>query len=164
MHSRNPEIIKYAEMIGRTPSALAMKLTNIASLDPAITETGRKGLDGASFADKAMWQEMQSNWESFAIEAQQAAAVFGVVSESDDDIDVMTLPERRLPREERGGAGVGGKERWALSVPDGCEREWCRFGYDGTDRESYWERLSFDVCRKNMCGILPSDAGINGCE
>ena len=66
LHSRNPEIIKYAELIGRTPSALAMKLTNIASLDPAITSTGRKGLKGASAADKAMWEDMQNDWEDFA--------------------------------------------------------------------------------------------------
>ena len=44
LHSRNPEIIKFAEHIGRTPSALAMKLTNIASLGPATTSTERKGL------------------------------------------------------------------------------------------------------------------------
>jgi putative restriction endonuclease len=56
MHYRNPEIIKYAGVIGRTPSALAMKLSNIASLDPAITTTGRKGLIGASATDKAMWE------------------------------------------------------------------------------------------------------------
>jgi putative restriction endonuclease len=77
MHSRNPEIVKYAELIGRTPSALAMKLTNIASLDPAITSSGRKGLEGASAADKAMWQEMQADWKHFAIEAQQAASNLG---------------------------------------------------------------------------------------
>lgn len=81
MHSRNPEIIKYAELIGRTPSALAMKLTNIASLDPAITSTGRKGLEGASAADKAMWQEMQSDWDNFVIGAEQASTGFGVTTE-----------------------------------------------------------------------------------
>jgi len=54
MHSRNPEIIRLATLIGRTPSALAMKLTNIARLDPAITSIGRKGLNGASAADKLM--------------------------------------------------------------------------------------------------------------
>ena len=43
LHYRNPEIIRFAEAIGRTPSALAMKLTNIASLDPEITSTGRRG-------------------------------------------------------------------------------------------------------------------------
>jgi predicted restriction endonuclease len=87
MHSRNPEIIKYAELIGRTPSALAMKLTNIASLDPAITSTGRKGLKGASAADEAMWQEMQTNWEHFAIEAQSATSVLGAT------VDVTSMPD-----------------------------------------------------------------------
>ena len=72
LHSRNPEIIKYASFIGRTPSALAMKLTNIASLDPAITSSGRKGLKGASLADKAMWEEMQDDWESFVFKSNEA--------------------------------------------------------------------------------------------
>ena len=70
LHARNPEIIKIAELIDRTPSALAMKLTNIASLDPVITSTGRKGLWRASKADREMWQEMQKNWENFALESE----------------------------------------------------------------------------------------------
>ena len=77
MHSRNPEIIKYAELISRTPSALAMKLTNIASLDPAITSSGRRGLRNISLTDKAMWDEMQADWEGFAVEARQAATSLG---------------------------------------------------------------------------------------
>ena len=74
LHSKNPEIIKFAASIGRTPSALAMKLTNIASLDPAITSTGRKGLSGASASDKKMWEEMQGDWEAFAMESGSALA------------------------------------------------------------------------------------------
>ncbi|MCI5179814.1 MAG: HNH endonuclease [Candidatus Electrothrix sp. AW3_4] len=73
LHSQHPEIIKYSKLIGRTPSALAMKLTNIASLDPVITFSGRKGLRGASIADKKMWEEMQSNWEDFAKESEKIA-------------------------------------------------------------------------------------------
>ncbi len=69
LHSRNPEIIKYAALIGRTPSALAMKLSNIASLDPAIISTGRKGLSGASTTDKKMWAEMQDDWGNFVLES-----------------------------------------------------------------------------------------------
>ena len=61
-----------ANAIGRTPSALAMKLTNIASLDPSITTTGRKGLRSASAADRAMWDEMNSDWNRFAIEVDKA--------------------------------------------------------------------------------------------
>ena len=72
LHNRNPVIITLAESIGRSPAALAMKLTNIASLDPAITSTGRRGLTGASAADRAMWDEMHNNWEAFAIASERA--------------------------------------------------------------------------------------------
>ena len=71
IHSRNPIIIKAARLLGRTPSALAMKLTNIASIDPEITSTGRKGLSGASNADKEMWAEMHNDWESFMLESSK---------------------------------------------------------------------------------------------
>ena len=74
LHSRNPDIIKHAGLISRTPSALAMKLTNIASLDPAITSTGRKGLKGASETDRNMWEDMRGNWEGFVLESEKALA------------------------------------------------------------------------------------------
>ena len=74
LHSRNPEIITMAESIGRSPAALAMKLTNIASLDPVITASGRRGLTGASAADRNMWDEMHNNWEAFAVESKRAIA------------------------------------------------------------------------------------------
>lgn len=69
--SRNPDIVRYSKAIGRTPAALSMKLGNIASLDPAITSTGRVGLRGASANDLLMWEEMQGDWERFAIESEQ---------------------------------------------------------------------------------------------
>jgi hypothetical protein len=86
LHSRTPEIVKFAVLIGRTPSALAMKLTNIASLDPVITSTGRTGLKGAAAADRAMWAEMESDWEGFALELQQATIDLDTwVEESQDE-------------------------------------------------------------------------------
>jgi hypothetical protein len=74
MDSRNPEIIRYAKLINRTPSALAMKLTNFASLDPQIISTGRKGLSGASKADRDIWAEMNSDWPKLAKEMSAANA------------------------------------------------------------------------------------------
>lgn len=75
-HHRNPEIIRWAVRIGRTPSALAMKLGNIASLDPAITGSGRKGLVGASSSDRAMWREMHGDWTTFASAVEDAMEAF----------------------------------------------------------------------------------------
>lgn len=85
MHRLNPDIIRMSSAIGRTPSALAMKLTNIASIDPVITGTGRKGLAGASAADRAMWEEMQANWENFAVEVQ---ATVSQLSEASVELNV----------------------------------------------------------------------------
>ena len=84
LHKQNPEIIKIAGLIARTPSALAMKLTNIASLDPEITSTGRRGLTGASAADRAMWEEMKSGWENFALDSTDAMHSILQGSEADD--------------------------------------------------------------------------------
>jgi hypothetical protein len=60
-HARNPAIIDLSKKLKRTPSSLAMKLCNFASLDPALRLRGIKGLEGASAADKNIWTEFQEN-------------------------------------------------------------------------------------------------------
>lgn len=72
LHSRNSEIIELAQLIGRTPSAVAMKLVNFASLDPTITSTGRRGLGNASQADRSVWDAFHANWDGLV---EQAASL-----------------------------------------------------------------------------------------
>jgi len=62
MHKGNPTIIAVAEKMGRSPSSLAMKLVNFASLDPVHLARGIKGLRHASRADRAIWEEFDSDW------------------------------------------------------------------------------------------------------
>ena len=70
LHGRNPEIVALAKVIGRTADAVAMKMLNIASIDPAITNTGRSGLGNASALDRAVWDEFHSDWERLAVECE----------------------------------------------------------------------------------------------
>lgn len=77
MHSRNPEIIRCARLIGRTPSAVAMKLTNFASLDPEFRSSGRKGLIRASRADRDIWEEMTSDWSRLAAQISKVQSTLG---------------------------------------------------------------------------------------
>ncbi|MBI5918860.1 MAG: HNH endonuclease [Nitrosomonadales bacterium] len=70
IHGRNPEIIALAKVIGRTSDAVAMKMLNIASIDPAITSTGRVGLRRDSALDREVWAEFHSDWERLAVECQ----------------------------------------------------------------------------------------------
>ncbi|MDP1653010.1 MAG: HNH endonuclease [Rhodocyclaceae bacterium] len=107
MHSRNPEIIRLANLIGRTPSAVAMKLVNFASLDPAITSTGRKGLDGASNLDRAVWNEFHADWENLALECETLRRNLDSTSPFEDESDEVLIPEdfsgetRRVVTEQR---------------------------------------------------------------
>ncbi len=70
MHSGNPEIQELAAALGRTNGSIAMKLVNFASLDPKITESGRKGLDGASKLDRATYAEFGRDWSALVRRAE----------------------------------------------------------------------------------------------
>ena len=61
-----PVIQDVAKRMKRTPGSLAMKLSNLASLDPAIRARGRKGLPGASNLDREVWTEFQGNRNALA--------------------------------------------------------------------------------------------------
>ena len=69
-HKTHPPIVALAEKIERTPSAVAMKLGNFTSLDPAEKERGIAGLSGASNADRAIWKEFQSNRNELAADSE----------------------------------------------------------------------------------------------
>lgn len=111
MHSKNPEIVELAKLIGRTSSAVAMKLVNFASLDPAITSTGRSGLGNASALDREVWGEFHADWEGLALECQQLRTLLGQTEAppSDDVVgeENLLLPEdftgetRRVVTEQR---------------------------------------------------------------
>lgn len=83
----NPEIIALAKLIGRTPSAVALKLTNLASLDPAITASGRKGMSNVSKLDRAIWNEFHADWEGLVLECSQIKA------DLEQATDVITADE-----------------------------------------------------------------------
>lgn len=107
LHSRNPEIIKLAKMIGRTPGAVAMKLVNFASLDPAITSTGRTGLGNTGLLDKEIWAEFHADWEGLAVECEMLRRNLDATTPPEDEADELLVPEdytgetRRVVTEQR---------------------------------------------------------------
>lgn len=74
MHKATSEIIKFAELIGRTPSSIALKLGNFASFDPSLKERGIKGASNASKLDKQVWDEFYNNWDAALIESEKLLA------------------------------------------------------------------------------------------
>ena len=69
---RNNAVVKeVAAKMGRSPSSLAMKLSNLASFDPVHRARGVKGLAGASKLDQVMWNEFQANTLVLGEESEQ---------------------------------------------------------------------------------------------
>lgn len=72
----NPTIIKYANIIGRSPSALNMKVGNFGRLDPELKKQGIVGLGNGSKLDEVVWNEFNGNWEKLAYESELLIAEF----------------------------------------------------------------------------------------
>ena len=72
LHHNNPDIVALAVHLHRSPSAVAMKLVNFASIDPSHRARGIKGLRNVSKLDNEVWKEFYSNWEQLAYESQRA--------------------------------------------------------------------------------------------
>lgn len=58
----NPAIIELARVLDRTPGSIALKLANLASLDPTIIASGRRGMANASQLDRKVFEESSNNW------------------------------------------------------------------------------------------------------
>ncbi len=65
---QHPEIIRIARLLGRTPSAVGMKIGNFGSFDETLQRRGISGLTNASKLDKAVWDEFNGRWDMLAQE------------------------------------------------------------------------------------------------
>ncbi len=98
LHYRNPKIKQLADWIGRTPSSVALKLVNLASLDPQIVASGRSGMGNASALDRQIWSELQANWDVVALEAaaeyERLAVAQGVTADADllEEVEAIEPP------------------------------------------------------------------------
>ncbi len=102
----NPVIKDVARKLGRTPGSLAMKLSNLASLDPALHARGRKGLSGASNLDREIWDEFREHPEQLASISEEALRHLFSAAES-DDVELIK------------GVGVKHERRSVQSPPNG---------------------------------------------
>lgn len=70
----NPIIVKFAKVLNRTPSALSMKMGNLASLDPQLQARGVSGLVNRSRLDDEVWSEFNEDWNKLAFESERILA------------------------------------------------------------------------------------------
>lgn len=86
-------IIEYAKIIGRSPSALNMKVGNLGRLDPKLKEKGIVGLSHGSKIERIVWEEFYANPEQFAYESECLIAKYANKSiEKSSKININDLP------------------------------------------------------------------------
>jgi putative restriction endonuclease len=95
-----PEVIELANIIGRTPSAVAFKLVNFARLDPELQKRGVKGMSHGSTAELPIWDEFHNNWTELAYESELILAKYKQQTiEQVAEIDTTDLPKEGKERE-----------------------------------------------------------------
>ncbi len=71
IHSTNSEIIKLANLIGRTPSAVCMKMCNLARFDKTLANRKVNGLKNGSKMDEYIWTEFEGRIGTLVAESNK---------------------------------------------------------------------------------------------
>lgn len=101
LHRLNPEVIHLANLIGRTPSSVAFKLVNFASLDPSLQARGIKGASNVSNLDKELWSEFYDHWDILPYESEKLLAKSeNTTVEQLNHINEDELPKQGKVREQ----------------------------------------------------------------
>jgi len=92
IHNRNPEIVKLASVLGRTPSSLSWKLANFARLDPSLKKRNISGASHGSKADVEIWNMFNDNWEELIYQSEKLLKQY-----SNDTIETAFDDEELIP-------------------------------------------------------------------
>ena len=93
----HPEVIRIASIIGRTPSAVNMKIGNFGRLDPELKSKNITGLQNGSKLDEEIWNEFSNNWGKLAYESERLIAKYShneKVIEKEDDLIIPKGKEK----------------------------------------------------------------------
>lgn len=89
----HPLVKQYAELIGRSPAAMNLKIGNLGRLDPTLRDKGITGLRNGSKLDEIVWNEFIADPNSMAFESERIIAKYKQQDiEISSNIDLTSLP------------------------------------------------------------------------
>ena len=98
LHQANPEIIRIASLLGRTPSSVALKMCNLGHFDPELRKRNVIGMSNASKMDAKIVADFRDNWEELSFRAVKFEATLSpqsVVSISESDVLPVGISVKR---------------------------------------------------------------------
>lgn len=95
MDARQKVVIDLAERMGRSANSVALKLANLASLDPVLKLRGIRGMPGSSKLDREMWGEYHGNAADLIPLAQEK---FDALFTADESETTEVIPGKGVVR------------------------------------------------------------------
>lgn len=86
----HPEVVRVAKLIGRKPSAMAMKVVNLARLDPTLKAKGISGLKNGAKLEMEVWREFEGRLDALSDEYNRLLK--GRTLGDGCDMDEMPIP------------------------------------------------------------------------
>ena len=86
IHKTNPEVIRIANLLNRTPSSVALKMGNLGHFDPELRKRNISGLKNASKTDAVVVSEFNADWYSLSIRAKEIETRF-IKDKPNDEYD-----------------------------------------------------------------------------
>ena len=74
MYSTNPDVVRLADLIGRSANSVALRLVNFAACDPILRQRGIKGMEGGIKQCQPYWDEFFADKDKFIFEGEQILA------------------------------------------------------------------------------------------
>lgn len=94
MDRRNPEVIRLAEIIGRTPNAVALRLVNYAAHDPILQRRGISGMAHGGKKCGEYWNEFINDRERLLFESERILAEReGTTIEKKFEQEIREIPQ-----------------------------------------------------------------------
>lgn len=94
MDRRNPDVIRLANIIGRTPNAVALRLVNYASYDPQLQRRGIAGMAHGGKKCGEYWSEFINDRERLLYESERILAQLeGTTIEKKFEKDIRDIPQ-----------------------------------------------------------------------
>jgi putative restriction endonuclease len=105
--ANNPEVIKLAKLLGRTPASVARKLGNFGAFDPRLAAQGITGLAHGSKSDEAIWNEFRNDWERLVSESEKLLEKFHAEPSTSEKEEIIAIKipigetEKRVLKNQR---------------------------------------------------------------
>ena len=94
MDRRNPDVIRLAGIIGRTPNAVALRLVNYASYDPILQQRGISGMGHGGKKCGEYWNEFINDRERLLYESERILAQCeGTTIEKKYEQEIRDIPQ-----------------------------------------------------------------------